>query len=143
MCSYLIILAIALLQPFSGQEERLCEIRISGIRSSNGQLILAAFDSQEDFAREVPFREICLSKRGLYNGTLTCRMPLPEGVFGITLLDDEDGNGRMKYNGLGIPREGFGFSNFVIRGLRRPVLEDFDFNMGQERRTVHIQVCYI
>lgn len=36
---------------------------------------------------------------------------LPVGRYAVTVMHDEDGDGQLKKGPMGIPREGFGFSN--------------------------------
>ena len=36
---------------------------------------------------------------------------LAPGKYAVSIMQDENGNGKMDFNFLGIPKEGFGFSN--------------------------------
>jgi uncharacterized protein (DUF2141 family) len=70
------------------------------------------------------------------------RFTLEPGIYGLSLLDDENSNGKMEYNFLGIPKEGFGFSDYYHKGLKRPKFESFKFSIdkGQTKKlTVRIR----
>jgi uncharacterized protein (DUF2141 family) len=84
-----------------------------------------------------------LSKASMENGSLSVSITMPEGLYGIVLLDDENNDDLMEYNWLGIPREGFGFSDFYLRGFRRPVFSDFDFIVTGPTKSICIVIRYI
>ena len=54
---------------------------------------------------------------------------LETGKYGISLMDDENFNGKMDFNFIGIPKEGFGFSNYYHTGLTKPNLKLFEFEV--------------
>jgi uncharacterized protein (DUF2141 family) len=47
-------------------------------------------------------------------------------------LDDENSTGKMEYNMFGIPREGFGFSNYYHKGLLKPHFDAFSFSVKKK-----------
>jgi uncharacterized protein (DUF2141 family) len=56
------------------------------------------------------------------NGTLILTGDLEPGTYGITLVDDENKNGTLDKSFFGMPKEGFGFSNFFIEKLKKHLL---------------------
>ena len=89
-------------------------IQIDNVRSVDGFIAVSIF-SEENQA-SYPTR--------LQNATQTYYVPiqekdsvviqlkgLPVGKYAITLMHDEDGDGQLKKGPMGVPREGFGFSN--------------------------------
>lgn len=123
-------------------EEYVCEIEIIGIKNDRGQFVISAFDSQEGFASETSFRDIVVPKGMVREGKLSCSMKLPEGTYGIALMDDEDSNLKMKFSRFGIPREGIGFSDYEFKGFQKPKLEDFDFRIDEKGKKVLIPMKY-
>jgi uncharacterized protein (DUF2141 family) len=57
------------------------------------------------------------------------KIQLESGIYGASLLDDENDNGKMDYNLLGIPKEGFGFSNYYHTGFSKPKMQAFQFEV--------------
>jgi uncharacterized protein (DUF2141 family) len=53
------------------------------------------------------------------------------GRYGIALIHDEDGDGDMTYTFLGLPAEGFGFSNNVRPVLSAPDFDDAAFDLKE------------
>jgi uncharacterized protein (DUF2141 family) len=66
------------------------------------------------------------------------------GIYGLSLLDDENNNGNMEYNFLGIPKEGFGFSDYYHTGLTKPKFDAFKFSIDEgQTRKITIRIRYI
>lgn len=106
------------------------EILISGIRSNSGYLILGFFPDKESFVKEEPAFRKKIDKTKMVNGKLLLKMKLDEGTYGLSVLDDENNDDIMNFN-LGIPVEGFGFSNYYLKGLSRPDFDSFKFNIQE------------
>ena len=118
-------------------------ITIENIRSSEGTINLAFFRDHESYLGEKPFMCKKYSKQSVANGCLLVCVEMEPGHCGIVLLDDENNDDRMEYNWLGMPREGFGFSDFYAKGFRKPVFSDFDFIMTDSTKNIHIVIRYI
>lgn len=67
---------------------------------------------------------------------------LPQGTYAMTALHDENGNGKLD-TFLGIPREGFAFSNNPRIGFGPPSYSKVRFNIGAARALVRLQFKYI
>jgi len=68
---------------------------------------------------------------------------LDAGIYGITLLDDENSNDKMDKSFIGMPKEGFGFSNFFMEKLKKPSFEDFKIQLKNDNAKIDIKVKYI
>ena len=133
---------LALLLGFGLQARQDCLIRLSGIRSQEGKIVISVFDGQESFEAERACKQYIIDKDKMRHGRLTARINLPEGVYGIVILDDEDEDVEMTYNALGLPKEGFGFSGYTQRGLRKPCFSDFCFRLEGQTKCVNIELSY-
>lgn len=135
-----IILAMALFP--AGVSVQSLTVEISGIRTAKGVVRVSVFGNAEDFEKERPLYEKTLSKSGLAEGKLTLVFSgIPPGRYGIAVLDDENENGKMDYRWL-LPAEGFGFSGYTLKKLRRPRFEEFRFDLNGESKTVKVQILY-
>ena len=103
------------------------EITISNIKTTEGNISIGFYDSDDAFQNDTPFKKVQVPKTTLKNGVLIYRIILPPGTYGIALLDDENKNMKMDTNFLGVPTEGYGFSGYQHSGLFRPSFSDFDF----------------
>lgn len=93
-------------------------IEIDELRNQQGQLCYNLFSSSIGFpnASDKALKKECvkITKRPL---TITLE-GLKYGSYAVSVYHDENGDGKLNRNSLGIPTEGFGFSNnpFVSRG---------------------------
>ncbi len=108
------------------------EVNVTGIRNNKGFIIISVFKDQATFEKEKPFLSKKFSKKEMNDAQLMAKFNLEEGVYGFALLDDENGDSKMEYSFLGIPHEGFGFSNYYHTGFTRPKFEAFKLNISTE-----------
>ncbi|NUO00517.1 MAG: DUF2141 domain-containing protein, partial [Saprospiraceae bacterium] len=66
---------------------------------------------------------------------------LAKGKYAVQLYHDENGNGKMDFNLLGIPKEGYGFSNDARGFMSEPAFEKQLFSLDQDR-TIQIRLSY-
>jgi len=133
---------VLFLSPFLIKSQTLC-IEISNIQNNKGKLILAFFSNNDDFKKENSLFDKIYSKSDVENGEMIVKINIDSGTYGITVLDDENDDGKMKYNFIRLPIEGYGFSNFIHNALWTPKFEEFNFIMGQEDITVKIKMRYL
>lgn len=124
-------------------DESPVKITISNIRNNNGSLRLGIFKTQEEFENEKPFKRISIPKTDLNNNSLSTLIQLPDGTYGISILDDENNNAKMDYNMVRMPKEGFGFSNYYHTGFSKPKLKQFVFTVSKGSIQIHCKMRYI
>ncbi len=140
LCTTILLLLI----PAASLKSQNVEVTISGLRSEKGQIILGVFTSEEAFEKEESILEKRVPKNGSDRGSMTISLTLESGVYGISVLDDENNNGKMEFNFLGIPREGFGFSDYYHTGLTKPKFTLYRFSIGGDTtRKVSVRIRYI
>jgi uncharacterized protein (DUF2141 family) len=137
-------LFIGLLLIFFGSYIKAQElpVKITGIRSAKGTIVINVFKDQASYDKEEPFKKISFDKKALANGIMTVELTLEAGTYGITLLDDENANGKIDKNFIGIPKEGFGFSNFFMTKMKKPAFDEFKVDLKTQPR-VEIKVKYM
>ncbi|MDN3583891.1 DUF2141 domain-containing protein [Mucilaginibacter flavus] len=118
------------------------ELKITGIKSAKGSIIINVFKDEAGYEKEEPYKKFSFNKQALANGSMTLEVSLDPGTYGITLLDDENGNGKIDKNFIGIPKEGFGFSNFFMTKMKKPAFDDFKVDTKTQAK-VQIKVKYM
>ncbi len=86
-------------------------VSVEQVKTSAGFITLTLYpDDSERFLK--PLGSLYVVKVPARAGvTLAClHVPNP-GTYGLALYHDANANGKIDRNGLGIPKEGFGFSN--------------------------------
>jgi uncharacterized protein (DUF2141 family) len=140
----MIKLILFLLLPALSIEAQTVEVTVTGLRSEKGQIAIGVFIDEESFRREEAYLEIQFPKKDIRDGVMTVSFSLEPGVYGLSLLDDENSNRKMEYNFLGIPKEGFGFSDYYHTGLKKPSFDSFKFDLvGGQSKKIKIKLRYI
>jgi uncharacterized protein (DUF2141 family) len=93
-------------------------ITVKGVRSAEGAVFLAVYDSDKTFMKAPQAKTT--RRWNASKGDLKIVIhDLPAGKYAIASYHDENGNGKLDTNALGIPEEGYGFSNDA-RGMFGP-----------------------
>ncbi len=79
-------------------------IEISELRNNNGQIHLELSNENEE-------QEAAISRNISNNKSIIVIENLKPGIYAFKYIHDENGNNRLDTNRMGIPVEGFGFSN--------------------------------
>ncbi len=64
---------------------------------------------------------------------------LKPGTYSVMVMQDENGNGQLDSNILGIPKEGYGFSNNP-RVMRRPNFDETKFEVKDADLAITIEI---
>lgn len=101
-------------------------VNVEDARNQNGDFYYALFNADEGFPDDVSksFRQGKVSAK---EQTFTLEY-LPPGVYALTFFHDENGNGKMDKT-LGIPTEGFAFSNNPRIMFGPPSFKDEKFSV--------------
>lgn len=67
---------------------------------------------------------------------------LPHGTFAVSVLHDENGNGKMDKNFVGMPKEGYSASNNPKKKRRAPTFDEAKFSLTSAEQTVEIALVY-
>ena len=108
-----------------------------------GNILIAIFTDQLNFKNDISLKNWTVPKEKLIKGVFKETVKLPLGEYGIAILDDEDINGKMSYNFFGIPKEGYGFSDFNHSGFKKPMFSDFKFSVSDSTDIIRIKLRYL
>ena len=116
-------------------------IIIKGIEKIVGNMNVALYNSYKSFAnKETPFRGAVVP---VSDYTLIVAFDsIPKGVYSVAVFQDEDKNGVLKTNNLGIPIEGYGFSNNVPGAMRPPDYAQTKFVYSGKNKAIIINMVY-
>lgn len=118
------------------------EISFSDVRNDRGEICIGINTSPDGWPRKAQL-ERKWEKKELNKGVLVVEVPdLPYGTYAISVLDDENSNHEIDMT-LGIPGEGFGFSQNPKVGLSAPKFEDCSFKIDSAMTRITIQLKYI
>ena len=120
------------------------EVVFSGIRSSKGQIILRIYRDAKSYDDDNPCKILYFKKSNLVKGSMTVKFHLTPGDYGFALCDDENNSSLMNFNFIGIPTEGFGFSNYYHSGMSSPKFESFKLTVAEDKvNKVKMHIRYL
>ena len=86
-------------------------VNVSDVEKGKGHLMIALYKSEEDYKSG---KASFYTKVEALNGQeIAVFENLPDGEYAIKMYQDENDNNKMDFNMVGIPKEGYGFSNNV------------------------------
>lgn len=117
------------------------EITFRGLRNNKGIVAIGLHNSPKGWHKK-PEMEPNWSKEAMKDGFLTVRLEnLEYGTYAFSMMDDEDANLEMdKF--MGLPREGFAFSNNPHVGMSVPKFEECSFEVDTSFIELVVDVIY-
>lgn len=101
--------------------QNLVELQISGIKKVKGVLLIAFFSDEKSFLKSpVMSKKVPITATEMF---VTIESP-SEGPFALSIIVDENENGKLDTNMIGIPTEGFGFGNNASARFGPPHFKD-------------------
>jgi uncharacterized protein (DUF2141 family) len=117
------------------------EIECVGLARDTGEVVCALYDRAEAFPSEDEVYAGSFAR--IEGGRAVCRFDsVPAGRYAAAVFHDEDGDRKLK-TVLGMPREGYGFSNDArSRALGPPKFSDAAFDFDGKAKRITITVRY-
>jgi uncharacterized protein (DUF2141 family) len=123
----------------SAEPASFVDVTVTGVRNDAGHVRVAVC-TRHDFLQ--PFCEHNASVRARA-GSVTVRVPnVPPGAYAVQAWHDENDNGKIDTNFLGIPREGIGFSRDAPFRFGPPSFSDAAFRLGPDGGAVALKLRY-
>lgn len=112
-------------------------INISNLKNNKGKVFVAIYNSEENFLKK-GYKSIKTTIKN--NACQVVFKDIPNGTYAISLFHDENQNGKMDTNFMGIPKEDYGCSNNAKGFMGPPKWEDAKFQMHNKSITQHIKL---
>ncbi len=112
-------------------------VTVSGARPGTGQVMLSVFDSEDAFLKR-PFAQRILAVGATPD--VSTRFDLPSGLYAVSAVYDENSNGQLDTNLLGIPAESVGMSNDARALFGPPDFEAAAFELPEDGATIAIRL---
>jgi uncharacterized protein (DUF2141 family) len=116
---------------------------IAGLHNDKGHVLCAIFSTPADFPRRAD-KALASASAVISGGQAVCAfIGIAPGRYAISVIHDENDNGKMDTKIFGIPREGVGASNDARGHFGPPRFEDAAFQFGGGRLDLKITVAYL
>ncbi len=130
-------IAIGLLVCSTAQAADLT-VTVTDIRTMQGSLGLSLVDSEAAWSGEA--KAVKRQLQPVQGTEIVFRFTdLPPGDYAASVMHDENGNGKLDSNFMGMPTEGYGFSNNP-KVLRKPTFEEARFKLGAKSYAIIIRL---
>lgn len=136
--THLLLIAIMVTATISLAQNNV-EVVVKNIKGKTGNIRLALFNTEDQFLK-TPYKGEILKIEG---ETMTVLFKdLPAGTYGASAVHDENTNGKLDTGMMGIPKEGFGFSNDASAMFGPPSFKEAAFKIP-EVKTVSVTLKYM
>jgi uncharacterized protein (DUF2141 family) len=126
--------------PTSGNVIR---VEISGARNDKGQVLCALFPPDRGFPSKAE-NAVSRTHSAITNGSAVCEfVGVAPGRYAMSVFHDENSNGKMDTNFIGIPKEGVGASNDAKGRMGPPKFDAAAFQYSGGRLELKIKLFYI
>jgi uncharacterized protein (DUF2141 family) len=113
---------------------------VKGVRNAKGRVGCLLFDSPDGFpGNQKKARQRVLG--AIVDGAALCTFDAPAGSYAIVAMHDENANGKLDTNLVGVPTEGYGASRNA-HGTFDPKYEDARFDYRGGSLTMPITLRY-
>jgi uncharacterized protein (DUF2141 family) len=119
------------------------ELTIAGVRSGDGRVLVAVFDSAEGFQKMTPDKRAAAVQLPINGGAArTVITGLKPGRYAVSVVHDANGNGKLDTNLVGLPTEGYGFSRDARGTMGPPSFEAAAFDLPETGGKQTIKLGY-
>lgn len=129
--------ALALLALAGAAQAAKIDVALTGARVQTGQFQIALVDADGYDGNAKPLAGRLLAPEG--ETTRLVFDDLAPGRYAVMVTHDENGNGKLDTNIVGMPIEGYGFSNNP-RVMRKPTFEEAAFEVGSDDVALEIAI---
>lgn len=91
-----------------------------GLEDTKGVIRVAVYENANDFNKESTKLKYTFDKTDIIYGVMEIKLNLEPGKYAIAFLDDINYDAKMNFNLIGVPKEGYAFSDIKDYGYSKP-----------------------
>lgn len=112
-------------------------VHIENVRSSKGRVRVELCTAETFLTSECVLAGSAPARAG---ETTVILSDVPPGTYAVQAFHDENGDGKLNRNALGIPREDIGFSREAPIGLHGPQFMKAAFNHAGDEQVIQLRL---
>jgi uncharacterized protein (DUF2141 family) len=110
-------------------------IDVKGMTSDKGVVLIALYDKTDAWMKKaVKFASVAAKP----DSVSVVLKDLPEGEYAASIFHDENGNGKLDTNAIGMPIEPYSFSNDAAGTFGPPTFEQSKFKLDGEKKSITV-----
>jgi uncharacterized protein (DUF2141 family) len=115
-------------------------VTIQNLKNLNGDLLIGLYDNASNFPRKVATGKVIKVTEKEMKVTFPDIKP---GNYAVSVLHDENQNKDLDQGRLGIPKEGYGFSNNAMGVIGPPSFKKARFHVPDGDSSITIKMKYM
>ena len=139
----LTVSCVLVLAPLGAFADTEVQVEINGVEKHEGSLVVRLYDSKKAWLKDAAHEASVELDSGNTSSVVTVPMTVPSGDYAVHVYHDLDGNGKMKTNFIGIPKEPTGVSNDAKGKMGPPKFKDAVLTVGTDPTTIPINLTKI
>lgn len=124
----------------AGAQTASLEVKVINIKSQKGVIRVGLFTNEKDFLKNTEIGKVV--KPSGSEVTVVFENLAP-GDYALSIVHDENENGKLDSNSLGIPKEGFAFGNNAVGSFGPPSFEKAKIKIEGEDLSCLITLKYM
>ena len=112
-------------------------VTVTNVATEDGQVRIAVYDEETWLDTE---RRVAREFVAPLSATVSATFELSPGTYAVAVLHDVNGNGRMDYGFMRMPKEPYGFSNGVVPRFGPPKFDDSAFAVADDDVDITIEL---
>jgi uncharacterized protein (DUF2141 family) len=115
-------------------------VTVTNVKDGTGNVRVGLFTEKGKFLKETYQGKTVPAAN---NQVVVVFENIPSGKYAISVIHDENGNGELDSNFMGIPKEGFGFGNDAMGMFGPPSFEDAIIQCEGTDKAVSVKLRYM
>lgn len=117
------------------------KIDVLRLKSNKGKVKVLLYANSTDYKKEKVYKELYLTITS--SSAIGEFKDIPIGNYGIMVYHDENSNGKMDTNFIGMPKEGIGYSNDAAGKMGPPEFDLVKFGLSKNGIQCIIHIIYL
>jgi uncharacterized protein (DUF2141 family) len=127
-----VICVCGLFVQFDLSAQTKLEVTIKKIKEAKGNIRVGLFTSEDDFLKKAAFGKVIKAEQGEVTVVFENLQP---GDYAVSIIHDENENGKLDSNFVGMPTEGFAFGNNAMGTFGPPSFEKAKIAITKDKST--------
>ena len=121
------------------------KVTVTGVRNGRGRLRVEVWNKADGFPKknENALKFVWIDASSAVNGTVTTTFSgLAPGVYAFSTMHDENSNGKLDTNMVGMPKEGWATSSKTVSRMHPPTFEESKVEVPADGTIVTLALHY-